>query len=380
MKIMYISARFENNICATTHLNALKELSEEEDLYIVDLRPGIDYTCEAGKTAYGSFSRKEWIMRNLELNTWYLSNKRIHDICRIIEEKKISHIFMDESIFGKLTKKIKKNYPYIKIITFYHDIARDLYPQWLKDKGKNFLIEFIAGIYGEKLNQRYSDVNLVLNERDKNLFIKAYNKNPEGFLPMAVEVPDFKATNADEFLFKKETGKEIYLLFVASLYTPNLFGLKWFVENVFVNMPECYNLLVVGRGMDVVRKEYLAYKRVHIIGEVKSLAAFYNNADVVIAPLFSGGGMKQKTAEAFAYGKCFVGTTESLQGYESAISLTEKNHQIVFSCDSAKEQLKAFEYIEANKLYGYHKDLNELFQKQYSKEAIKHELVKWLEL
>ena len=35
--IMYISRRFETNICATIHLAALKELYNE-NLYIVDLR------------------------------------------------------------------------------------------------------------------------------------------------------------------------------------------------------------------------------------------------------------------------------------------------------------------------------------------------------
>ena len=37
--VMYISRRFETNICATIHLKALQELYKE-NLYIVDLRTG----------------------------------------------------------------------------------------------------------------------------------------------------------------------------------------------------------------------------------------------------------------------------------------------------------------------------------------------------
>ena len=94
-----------------------------------------------------------------------------------------------------------------------------------------------------------------------------------------------------------------------------------------------------------------------IIGGVEQLAPYYNNADIVIAPLFSGGGMKQKTAEALAYGKTFVGTMESMQGYEEELEIKENQHSIVFSCDKPEEQIKVFEYIEKNVLYGFHKDL-----------------------
>ena len=56
--------------------------------------------------------------------------------------------------------------------------------------------------------------------------------------------------------------------------------------------------------------------KVKVLGTVDSLDEYYLNADVVIAPIFSGGGMKVKTAEALSYGKTIFGTKEAFEGYE----------------------------------------------------------------
>ena len=39
MKLLYISKAFEDNIGATMHYNALKELYGVENVYTIDLRP-----------------------------------------------------------------------------------------------------------------------------------------------------------------------------------------------------------------------------------------------------------------------------------------------------------------------------------------------------
>lgn len=53
-----------------------------------------------------------------------------------------------------------------------------------------------------------------------------------------------------------------------------------------------------------------------IIGTVECLSTFYNNSTAVIEPIFYGGGMKTKTAEALMYGKVIFGTNEAFEGYD----------------------------------------------------------------
>lgn len=372
--VMYISRRFETNICATIHLNALQELYKD-NLYIVDLRTeGTKKVCDK-RINLGEMSKKEKVLRSFQLNTWYLTNERINIICNIIEKNNIKKIFIDESAFGKLVYKIKRKFPNVLVITFYHDIGKMLYPQWLKNKGIKYLPDYIGSMHGEKLNQMYSDFNLVLNQRDYKVFEKAYHKKPDGLLPAAVAEPDFSLNEAVEFDFTKKEKNDKYILFVGSKYYPNIVGLSWFVKNVFVNLSHKFKLIIIGRGMECVKEDYKGNNRIFVVGGVGFLAPFYNNADIVIAPLFDGGGMKQKTAEALAYGKVLVGTKESLYGYEDALQVYHNGEKIVFSEDSAEGQIKIFEMIDKKNLYGSYQELTKLFEENYSKKAIKKRIL-----
>lgn len=373
-RILYISARFENNICATMHLRALKELFN--DVFIIDLRNHNKYKDRS--LDFEKFSTIDKIKRVWELNTWYLSNKRIKAICKFIQVHNISIIFIDDSFFGKLSKTIKKQNSSIKIISFYHDIGRILYWQWLKNKGFKFLPQYISGIYGEYLTQKYSDYNFVLNERDKLLFEKIYKKKVSGLLPISVEAPDLKELQTKEYQFIK-MHNEIYILFVASYYFPNITGLSWFVKNVFLKLPDFYRFIVVGRNMDKLKKQYSDIKNMHILGEVASLAPYYNNADIVIGPLFSGGGMKQKTAEAIAYGKSFIGTKESLFGYEKCLKIKKNNLPLIYNANTPNEFLYALNYIHENKLYGFHSELYNMYKTYYSLQATKNIISNFIE-
>ena len=379
MKIIYISHRFENNICASMHLNAIREIITDDELYVVNL--GQEDTRNHGIHYFKAnpFNKVEKVSRILQNTTWFLTNKRIKEICNLIKEEHIERVFIDESILGKLVKRIKLDCPNVKVVTFYHDIAQVLYPLWFKNKGLAFFPEMVAGIIGEKENKKYADVNLVLNDRDAKLYKHYFKKNPEGIMPMVVADPNFMEVIAKEFDFENNPGCLKNVLFVGTIYKPNVDGLKWFVENVFSMLDEQYRLIVIGRGLEKIRKEYQAYNRVEIIGEVDCLASYYNNADIVVAPVFSGGGMKQKTAEAFAYGRTFIGTTESLQGYESELGLQDNGMKIVFLCDTPEHQLEAFKYIEDNAVYGYHKQLNDHYNLFYSKQKLKIDLKYWLD-
>jgi hypothetical protein len=55
---------------------------------------------------------------------------------------------------------------------------------------------------------------------------------------------------------------------------------------------------------------------VYLEGYVDNIARYYINADAVIAPIFSGSGMKTKTIEAMSYGKTIFGTNEAFAGIE----------------------------------------------------------------
>ena len=102
----------------------------------------------------------------------FISNSIITDICKTIKERNIKIVFIEDSVFGNLVKKVKQKFPKVQVVTFYHDIKADLYPQWMK-KERNIIseIEFRIGIKQEALNQKVADVNVVFNTRDAEVFL-----------------------------------------------------------------------------------------------------------------------------------------------------------------------------------------------------------------
>lgn len=58
------------------------------------------------------------------------------------------------------------------------------------------------------------------------------------------------------------------------------------------------------------------------------------------------------------------------------LKLKKINIVLIFSCDKPEEQIKVFEYIEKNVLYGFHKDLNAAYKKKYSSQALERVLKK----
>jgi glycosyltransferase involved in cell wall biosynthesis len=107
--------------------------------------------------------------------------------------------------------------------------------------------------------------------------------------------------------------------FLASfVHVPNAEGLRFLLECIVPvlnrEIPEL-EFLIAGRNPPeaLVRA---APENVLFLGFVDSLADFYAQCSVVVAPLLSGGGVKIKVAEALSYGKAVVTTSVGAEGME----------------------------------------------------------------
>ena len=105
-----------------------------------------------------------------------------------------------------------------------------------------------------------------------------------------------------------------YLLFIGSAFYANRFGIEWFIYNVLpkINL----KVFIIGRGFEKYKHKYEKKNKLKVLGYVKNLKQMYTNANLVIAPIFDGSGMKTKIAEAMMYGKKIIGTEESFSGYD----------------------------------------------------------------
>ena len=262
--------------------------------------------------------------------TPYLCSRIVKTILRVIEEKNIDIVYIDNSISGKLIKCIKKSFPKVKVIVFFHDIQTK---KMKEEKGHSILKKCILPTYysNEKQTVRYADRKIVLNQRDAKLYYEIFGVYPDTIAPICVET--FYEEDCNDAHTREQ---KLILLFVGADYGPNVSGIRWFINEVLSNIQCKYVLNIVGYKMEKYKKEFeSANCNVRVIGTVESLEPYYKDADVVIGPIFDGGGMKVKTAEAFMHGKIYIGTTESLEGYWEDVPKEYKNVYI-YKSDSAQ--------------------------------------------
>lgn len=275
----------------------------------------------------------------------YLNKNAVTRIIETIQEKDISVVYIDNSISGQLIKRIKERYKNITIIAFFHDIE---IVKMREDKDFSLFRKICLPVYyrNEQLTVYYSDKTIVLNERDKKLYEKEYKKLPAAIVP--ISIPEI--TNIP-FEIKHYENEKLKILFVGVEYGPNLSGVRWLLNNVLSFITCDFEFNIVGYNMEKYRTEFEGYSdKIHVIGTVESLREWYVNADLIVAPIFEGGGMKVKTAEALSYGKYFVGCTESLEGYWEGIPDNLRNHKI-YKCDDAKGFAGAINDIAKTEFY-----------------------------
>ena len=361
MKILYISEFFYEingaNKLSMMHYNTILDILGEENVITVSLTGGQEIQ-NSNYINFQSYSSKVGKFLNLiQMNNSRINNRIIDEIGKIIESEKIETVFIDNSTYGKLVKYIKNKYNNINVISFYHDIKRNLAKQWLREFGFKFLLDYFVTIYNEYLNAKYSDKNITLNKRESQLFVKYYNKNPDLELPIYMK----ENNKINDISYTKD---KFSILFVGAYYYPNVQGIKWFCENVMSKLNKDFKLYIVGKGMEVTR-DLLENDNVEVVGEVDDLSYYYNFSNVVIAPIFDGAGMKVKTAEAFMFGKNFIGSDESLVGYLENIDSTILNKKI-FVANTPDEYLNAIEYLFNNKSQYNNKDIRDIYINNYS--------------
>ena len=369
--ILYITKLEKGNIGADMHYKALCDIFGRENIFFINLSPTERERRLQNYISYGKYKTVlDRVHRWMQGNMMFISNDIISEICEVINSNAIRTVFIEDSVFGNLVKKIKKNCKECKVLSFYHDVKADLYKQWMdNERTLKSTIEYTIGIRQEYVNQKYADINIVFNERDAKTYQVYYGKRPEAIIPLPAPVPSISHDIMNSITEKNDKK---HILFVGKKYYPNLVGFKWFVDNVLPSLTDNIQVDVVGRGLEELRNEY-SDPRINVIGGVESLNPYYENADIVIAPLFDGGGMKSKTVEALSFGKIFVGTEESLFGFweEMDTSIREKT---CYQCNTPEEWIQTVNNLANDDIHKFNEDVFELFKAKFSYDVIRDKM------
>ncbi|STO31144.1 sugar transferase, PEP-CTERM/EpsH1 system associated [Fusobacterium necrogenes] len=361
MKILYISNRSNSQNkngayqVAQRNYEHLKEIFNRKiEIYLIKKKSIVSKIIDT------------FIFKRLE----GISIKMEDEIISILSTNEFNYVFFESSSFGYCAEKIKKKYPKIKIITFFHDINHSLWkPLYLETKkNKKNLLNTIKlkkfmknSIVNEKKVCEISDKIITLNSRDSILLKELYKVSSDK--EIGVTFPMRKISRFD----KKVEKEKLKLLFVGvGTFLPNIQGIEFFIKKVlpYINV----ELEIVGKGTEINKEKWESLNsKVKVRGTVDSLDEYYNDADVVIAPIFMGGGMKVKTAEALSYGKTIFGTKEAFEGYEVDYK------KVGGLCNTAEEFIKSItEYMkwwENNNKPVFNEYSYQIFKEKYSYES-----------
>lgn len=273
-----------------------------------------------------------------------------------INEKNISYIFIDGSNLGALAKFIKKKFKHIHVITFFHNVeTKFFFDSFLKNKSLRSVGILIANFFSERKATKFSDSIICLTSVDAFMLKKFFSRENNNIMPLCIE-DNFSPIEGS---IKNDLNQ--YVLFVGGYFYANEQGIRWFIENV---SPYIYaDTYVVGRGFEKMKTTFIDYKNVKIIGEVEDLSYWYINSDCVVAPIFSGSGMKTKVAEALMYGKKVFATNQALTGYDlgSNSAFTE--------CNNASDFIKAINNHGKLPKKKFYKESRQIFLENYSSES-----------
>lgn len=111
------------------------------------------------------------------------------------------------------------------------------------------------------------------------------------------------------------------LLYIGNLYDPNVLGLKIILQELWPRIrARCPSatLTVCGRVAASIRR---APEGITLAGRVPDLAPYYDRAAVVLNPVPYGTGLKIKTVEGLAHGRCVVCSQAGVGGLDNPAGL-----------------------------------------------------------
>ncbi|PKP22695.1 MAG: glycosyl transferase family 1 [Bacteroidetes bacterium HGW-Bacteroidetes-21] len=214
--------------------------------------------------------------------------------------------------------------PYIPVIRKYskavvsfraHNVEHEIWSR-IKANETTLLKREYLGVLVRRLKRfemsllNSADVVVPITERDASVFRTLGCSKPLHVCPAAINLLEVVP----------QPRKTIFpsLFFIGALdWAPNQEGLIWFFDNLWANIhseiPEI-TLYVAGRNCPDWLLKKIQVDGVEYVGEVDNAYNFMNTYAIMIAPIFSGSGMRVKIIEGMALGKTIITTTIGTEG------------------------------------------------------------------
>jgi glycosyltransferase involved in cell wall biosynthesis len=198
-------------------------------------------------------------------------------------------------------------------------LLRHFIANYRNSKGiRRGIVSIADMLYLRRIKQKFvpRNVNLIVTTEKDALYVrKNLKKNRVSAIPNGISVPEINFDN--DYYSTKLNSNEI--LFCGSLnYSPNIDTINYILTTLWAQIKNrlpgvVFN--IVGRDPDERLLQLVkGYNDVYVYMNVPDVFTYYRSAKVILSPLFSGGGIKNKILEALCTATPIVTNQEGATG------------------------------------------------------------------
>ena len=235
-------------------------------------------------------------------------------------------------------------------------------------------IRYKAFAINEKAVLSSADLVIFITENDikRSKLLFGIDINKSALNPVCID------SNQDNSLIKSSCEK-IVLMTGSLEYEPNSKSIVWFVNNVWKEIEKLdelshLKLIIAGRNPNIeIKKIVTYYHKISLIDTPTTMKPYFLNADIYVAAVNEGAGMKVKVAEALSYGLPVIGSQHAFIGYEN-IKYGK------FLANKAEEFLNEIRVLcQYENLKGMRKDIQAEFENKLSMDSSIYRYKKFIE-
>lgn len=249
--------------------------------------------------------------KNFNFLNFYYSSKMQSEINKLLKSENFDAIYTDYSMASyvyhvNLPKIVE---PLDAISEGYHEMVSQEKNSFKK---LFWLVQYLKTKKREKSVYKKFDYCIVVTERDKEILDSYLGESNIRVIPNGVDISYFKPISV----------KEVYpsLIFIGDMSgLPNESAIIYFYNEIYTlikNRVKNVKLYIVGRNPSKEISKLSLDKSVVVTGYVKDVRPYLSGASIVIIPMISGTGIKNKVLEAMAMEKPVISTSIGARGID----------------------------------------------------------------